>query len=182
MFEKEITRFRELFRLGICAVKEAARIYVQAIDTNCLAKGEFARQMPEIPAKAWSTLEQVGRGLMHERLLLLGGRVQDVMKGLPLSVQTDAIENGVDVLLHDGTVIKMKPENMVGSQLSQVFDGGSVRSLDAQRAWMESRRNYQLARLSQGDMRYRVEGCHLVILAPVSIEMGELRRILAQMK
>ena len=182
MFETEIRKFRELFALGISALREAARIYVRTIDTNGLAKREFARQMPEIPSAAWDTLEQVGRGLLHERLLLLGGRVQDVMKGLPLSSQTDAIENGVDVLLHDGTVMRMKPENLVASQLSQVFGGGCVRSIAAQRAWMESRRNYQLARLAQGNIRYRVEGCHLVVLAPVSIDAEELRRLLEQMK
>ena len=182
MFDTEIRKFRELFTLGISAVREAARIYVRAIDANSLAKREFARQMPEIPAAAWDTLEQVGRGLLHERLLLLGGRVQDAMKGRPLSAQTDAIENGVDGPLHDGTVMRMKPENMVASQLTQVFGGGSVRSIAAQRAWMESRRSCQLARLARGDIRYRVEGCNLIVLAPVSINADELRRLLAQMK
>ena len=182
MFEKEITKFRELFRLGISAIKEAARIYVRAIDTNSLAKQAFAKQMPEIPAQAWSTLEQVGRGLLHERILLLGGRVQEVMKGLPLSVQTDAIENSVDVLLHDGTVMRMKPENMISSQLSQVFDGGRVRSLAAQRAWMESKRSYQLAKHALGDICYRVENGCLIVLAPVSIGVDELRRLLEMMK
>lgn len=182
MFEKEIIKFRELFRLGVSAIKEAARIYVRAIDSNRLAKKEFARQMPEIPPAARGSLEQVGRGLLHERLLLLGGRVQEVMKGLPLSVQTDAIENGVDVLLHDGTIARMKPESMVGSQLSQVFGGGEVRTIDAQRAWMESRRSYQISKHLQDSRKYRVEGCCLVVYAPVSIGLDELRAMLELMK
>ena len=56
MFEKEISKFRELFRIGISAVKEASRIYVKAIDRNAAAKQAFREQIPEIPYTAWTTI------------------------------------------------------------------------------------------------------------------------------
>ena len=182
MFEKEIRKFRELLHIGMSAMKEAAEIYVKVIDREPAAKQAFRELVPEVPSSAWKLMEKVGRGQMHERLLLMGGRIQTLLAALPLSEQTEAIENGLEVLLHDGNAMRIMPEALTQSQLSQVFGSGEIRSQEAQRAWMESRRNYQLARLAQGDMRYRVEGCHLVILAPVSIEMGKLRRVLAQMK
>lgn len=144
MFEKEISKFRELFRIGISSLKEAARIYVDALDHDIAAREIFQAANPEVPLSAWASLEKIGRGQMHEKLFLMCGRIQASLRPLPLSEQTEAIEKGIPVLLHDGSSMLMKPEAMTQSQQTQVFSNGTVRTIDAQRAWMESQRNYRL--------------------------------------
>jgi len=183
MFEKEISKFRELFHLGISAVKEAARIYVKAIDKDAAAKQAFREQVPEVPYTAWTSFEKIGRGQMHDKLLLIGGRVQTMLKTLPYSEQVDALDNGIDVLLHDGTTMRIMPESLTQSQVSQVFENGNIRTIEGQRAWMESRRDYDLpyARVPKNS-GYTVEGVVLVINAPMSFSITELKDILKRME
>lgn len=182
MFETEITRFRELFRLGICAVKEASRIYVRAIDRDASAKQAFREQIPEVPYTAWTSFEKIGRGQMHENLLLIGGRVQTMMKTLPYSEQVEALDNGIEVLLHDGTTMRIMPESLTQSQISQVFENGNIRTVEGQRAWMESRRDYDLPYVRSPKNDYSVEGMVLVINAPMSFSFTELKDILKRME
>lgn len=75
MFDMEIRKFRELLRIGMSAMKEASELYVKVIDREPAAKQAFRELVPEVPASAWKFLEKVGRGQMHERLLLMGGIV-----------------------------------------------------------------------------------------------------------
>ena len=182
MFEKEIRKFRELLQIGISALKEASQVYVKAIDKDPAAKQAFCEQLPEIPKAAWSSFEKVGRGQMHEKLLLFGGRVHNLLRSLPLSEQADALENGIELLLHDGGVMRVMPEALTQSQVSQVFGDGGIRDLDAQRAWMESRRDYRLpyARAPRND--YKVEGSLLVVNTPMSFRLADLLDIIARME
>ena len=85
MFEKEIKKFRELFRIGISSLKEAARVYVSALDHDTAAKEIFQAANPEVPLTAWASLEKIGRGQMHEKLFLMCGRIQAALRSLSLS-------------------------------------------------------------------------------------------------
>ena len=182
MYEREISRFRELLRIGVSALKEASQVYVKAIDRAPEAKQAFRELVPEVPASAWASFEKVGRGQMHEKLLLFGGRVHNLLRALPLSEQTDALENGILLLLHDGGSMRVMPEALTQSQVTQVFGDGGIRDLDAQRAWMESRRDYRLpyARVSRND--YKVEGSLLVVNTPMSFRLADLLDIIARME
>ena len=182
MFEKEIRKFRELLRIGISAMKEASQVYVKAIDRDPAAKQAFSEQLPEIPKAAWSSFEKVGRGQMHEKLLLFGGRVHNLLRTLPLSEQTDALENGIELLLHDGGVMRVMPEALTHSQVSQVFGDGAIRGLEAQRAWMESRREYRPAYCRAPRDGYTVEGTVLVVSEPMSFRLDDLKDIISRME
>ena len=182
MFEKEIRKFRELLHIGMSSMKEAAEIYVKVIDREPAAKQAFRELVPEVPSSAWKLMEKVGRGQMHERLLLMGGRIQTLLAALPLSEQTEVIENGLEVLLHDGNAMRIMPESLTQSQLSQVFGSGEIRSLEAQRAWMESRRDYRLPVRGVPEDAYKVEGALLVVNQPMSFRLAQLKDILRRME
>ena len=182
MFEKEIRKFRELLQIGISALKEASQVYVKAIDKDPAAKQAFCEQLPEIPRAAWSSFEKVGRGQMHEKLLLFGGRVHNLLRSLPLSEQADALENGIELLLHDGGVMRVMPEALTQSQVSQVFGDGAIRGLEAQRAWMESRREYRPAYARTPRDGYTVEGALLIVSEPMSFRLDDLRDIISRME
>ena len=182
MFDREIRKFRELLQIGMSAMREASELYVKVIDREPAAKQAFRELVPEVPASAWKFLEKVGRGQMHERLLLMGGRVQTLLGTLPVSEQAEAVENGVEVLLHDGGTMRIMPENLTQSQLSQVFGNGEVRSLDAQRAWMESRRDYRLPPRGVARDAYKVEGALLVVNQPMTFKVEQLKEILSRME
>ena len=81
--------------------------------------------------------------------------------------ETEAIEKGVPVLLHDGSSMMMKPEAMTQSQQTQVFFNGAIRDLESQRAWMESQKNYRLPRNPLASGGYKVEGSLLVVRAAI---------------
>lgn len=182
MFEKEIKKFRELFHIGISSLKEAARVYVSALDHDTAAKEIFQAANPEVPLTAWASLEKIGRGQMHEKLFLMCGRIQAALRSLSLSEQTEAIEKGVPVLLHDGSSMMMKPEAMTQSQQTQVFFNGAIRDLESQRAWMESQKNYRLPRNPLASGGYKVEGSLLVVSVPMTFSLEHLREIIGTME
>ena len=178
----DIQRFRTMFSAGIESIKEAAKIYVSAIDRCSGAKAAFREALPQISHVLWADLEKVGRGQIHEKLLLCSGRSAQMMRTLNLSEQTEILDHGVQLLLHDGTIISVMHENLTQSQISQVFVSGHVRSVEAQRAWMESQREYKLPQPIIFKDRYKIEGNLLVVSAPTSISCSDLKKIIAQME
>ena len=178
----DIQRFRTMFSAGIESIKEAAKIYVSAIDRCSGAKAAFREALPQISHVLWADLEKVGRGQIHEKLLLCSGRSAQMMRTLNLSEQTEILDNGVQLLLHDGTIISVMHENLTQSQISQVFVSGHVRSVEAQRAWMESQREYKLPQPIIFKDRYKIEGNLLVVSAPTSISCSDLKKIIAQLE
>ena len=75
-----------------------------------------------------------------------------------------------------------KENNLTQSQISQVFVSGHVRSLGAQRAWMESQREYKLPQPMLSKAKYKIEGNLLVISVPTAISCSDLKKIISQME
>ena len=175
------SQFRDLMAFGLKNIVSACRIFVSEIDAG--NRDAFIAALPEFPAAAWSRFEAIGRGTMHERLFYMPpGRAVNHIAALPCSEQKRIIENGVEYLTADNDTLIVKIENITPDIAAQVFlpDGG-IRSLGAQRAWLESRKNRQAAPAAVDAPRVEIRGGKLVVNGPVTLGKKELLAYLQQM-
>jgi len=137
--EGYVKKFREAVERGVNAIEEAAQVYAAALDEHPAAASEFAARCPGIPATAWAGFEAVGRGWVDKRLLWGGGAAQRALKYLPISMQRQALDGGVELLIGSGESLIVNVDNLTADQCRQVFAKDRIRDLGAQRAWVESR-------------------------------------------
>lgn len=177
--EKMIEEFKSLIQTGLESIAKASAVYVKAIDDNPNNHQRFADACPLVPASAWSGFEAVGRGWLDYRLLLNGGTANKIMRKLPRSQQTAALDNGVELLLGDGDTLMVKVENLTPKQAKQVFASDHVRSLGEQRAYIESLHAPQPKVYKPS---YTIKRGVLHINAATKLTRKEITRILMEME
>jgi hypothetical protein len=136
-----VEEFKQAMSQGLSKIYEACKIYVSEIQKG--NKVQFQKSLPEIPEQAWIKFELIGRGQLHQRLLYGGGAAQSAVSVLPMSQQEDVINNGVELLLTNGETLNVSVENLTRLQIKQVFNSGNIRSIAAQRAWLESEKTHK---------------------------------------
>lgn len=179
-FTAEIEKFRKLFSEGVAAIKEAAAIYVKAIDSDAEARNVFKMALPRISAQLWNDLEKLGRGELHEDLILCCSKSAIHIKKMPIKDQTKIVENGVPLVRPDGSIKSVKYDSLDGAQTAQVFDGDKIRSVADQMTWIRSQGT--VTNKSTAFRKYRIEGKKLIITGPTSLSMSELKKIIVQME
>ena len=177
--EKMIEEFKTLIQAGLESIAKASAVYVKAIDENPKNHMRFAESCPLVPASAWSGFEAVGRGWLDYRLLLNGGTANKIMRKLPRSQQTSALDDGVELLIKDGDTLRVQVESLTPKQAKQVFARDHIRSLGEQRAYLES-----LYAPTPKEYRpsYTIERGVLHINAATKLTRKEVTRILMEME
>jgi hypothetical protein len=175
---RSIKAFRDAMNKGISLIADAARIYVEAIDKEPEAKAKFIEACPDVPRHAWRSFEQIGRGLIDQRLLYGGGNAQAELRRLPVSTQKEVLDKGVKLLTKRGDHMMVKVENLTTAQKAQVFDKHNVRDLAAQRSWQEDRQRSIV--VENETPAYEVKGGRLVVFKPCKISKQELAIILSE--
>lgn len=87
-------------------------------------------------------LAKVGYGKLDHRLLADRSAAGLRMRKLPMGLQTQLLDNGVElVVLKDGTAetLRCETKHLSAEQVRQVFDNGAVRTPEAQRVWLLKR-------------------------------------------
>jgi len=138
--EKSMEAFSEALKQGINKIYEACKIYVEAIDNDPTMKERFIERFyGEIPVSTWSTFEKVGRGHLHHKLLFGGGHNKEYFKRLAHSDQ-DMIMSGelLPLLTASGDTLMVDAREITTDQAKQLFNKGSIRPVDKQRAYIES--------------------------------------------
>lgn len=122
---------------------ELAHEYAQALDVRPELRAELIEAGH--PAELIDRIERFGRGQIHERIVLNSARWARRVMLLPLSAQTDLIENGVEVLDVNETDHRMiQLDSLSAKQVQQVFTAnGSVRTLAEQRTYLREQRAKQ---------------------------------------
>lgn len=133
-----IEEFKTLIENGIASIVQACEKYVEALDSDKDANEKFHSAFPMIDEATWANFELIGRKLMHHKLLFTGGKAINKLKLLPYSQQEVALEKGIDLLVSNGDILKVKPDCMTPFQIKQIFDGEHIRSLPQQKAYLES--------------------------------------------
>jgi hypothetical protein len=137
---KEIERLQKLLVTGIAEnIEKAAHIYVKVVDKHPHAAKAI---QDAVNFRHWGRLEAVARGALDPRLFFDFTIQANRLRSMPLTVQKNAIDNGVKVYIAEGEHLNVKLENLTRDQANQVFDGKNMRIRDeaAQRAYLESKK------------------------------------------
>jgi len=139
-YHAQITQAEELTRLLVTNpgrdIRQAAEIYAQMLRKTPKA-AERIKQ--EVPFKHWGRLEAVAMGALDPRLFYDFSVGASVLRQMPLSIQKDVIDSGVNVTIGDGEHLIVQHQNLTREQAYQVFDARNkcLRSEGGQRAYLE---------------------------------------------
>lgn len=174
-----VNEFKKLFEYGISKIVEACKIYVEEIDKG--NKKQFQELCPDVHPSAWSKFENIGRGVMHPKLLCLDSVIERPLSKMPISVQTEAIESGVDVLVEGGNVLHVQVKNLTPLQSKQVFAKNYIRDTASQRAWIESKKTEDVIPV-ENIQSYEVKKNKVTIFKPTIFTRHDIVRILSEME
>lgn len=134
-----------------------------------------------IPDLVVTKLELLGRGRVLPQLMLASYPAASFLPRLPLETQSRAVNEGVDVLLTSGDTLRVTADNLTRQQCQQVFDNMSLRSVSAQRAWIESEKTSQdLKRAPKAHGLYQVRGNKVLIPGACQLTQKDLVRMLSE--
>jgi len=182
-----ITEFVALVTQGIECWKKAGEIVVRLLDEHNMTIADIAETSELLTEDIVTRFEQLGRKQLIPCLLVADYPAARHLVRLPYSEQKRAVETSVDLLVCEGkdtSVLKVSVENLTHTQCRQVFDGDQVRSIGAQRAWLEDRRATQEIRdvLSSPGALYQVRGRKVVFKRPCELSAGQLAQIISEIE
>ena len=180
-----IGQFAELVFKGIELWTQAGKIAAEAIDADPEWPEKVKTTHPEISLDVVYAFDRIGRGQLHPKLLVNDCPGYVRLRNLPLPEQERFIENPVDLLVKTPggwETLRVSVLNLTPAQARQVFDKKSVRTLAAQRAFLESDTTQKELAKSAKDEPYRVVGNSLVILQPCKLDRRDIARLLVEME
>jgi len=182
-----ITEFVALVTQGIECWNKAGEIVVRLLDEHNMTIADIAETSELLTEDIVTRFEQLGRKQLIPCLLVADYPAARHLVRLPYSEQKRAVETSVDLLVCEGkdtSVLKVSVENLTHTQCRQVFDGDQVRSIGAQRAWLEDRRATQEIRdvLSSPEALYQVRGRKVVFKRPCELSAGQLAQIISEIE
>lgn len=125
------------------AIQEAAKIFAAATKADPNFRAWALENAPNGCRRTLLDLEGVGNGLIDARLL--GGEVKNSyqLRSLPMPDQQKFIEGSIEVLTENGETLLIAGQNLTQDQFRQVFNRTHIRSLEEQKAWIESQKTKQ---------------------------------------
>jgi hypothetical protein len=137
-----IAAFTDLINKGLECWKAAGEIVVSLIDDHEMGLEDIAAASKYLSQDIVGRFEQIGRKQIIPDLLVASYPASNYMLRLPYSEQKRLTENSVELLIageKESSSLMVTMENLTTDQCRQVFEGNKVRSLAAQRAWLEDR-------------------------------------------
>lgn len=183
--DNRFERIVELIQQGISAWAEAGRLIAEGIDENKNFIDELCSKHPMLSDGIVRRFEQIGRGTIDARLLVTENPGAVRLRQLPIQLQQKHLSEPVEVLIKTDSgweTLRMDVMNLTRDQAAQVFTADGVRSVAAQRAFIEDRAMKQAAPLAAAELPYRVNGRKLVITNPCTLTSKDLARVLAEME
>jgi hypothetical protein len=182
-----ITEFVSLITQGIECWNKAGELVVQLLDEHQMTISEIAETSEFLTEDIVTRFEQLGRKQLIPRLLVADYPAARHLVRLPYSEQKRAVEASVELLVLEGkehSLLKVAVENLTPAQCRQVFDGDQIRSIGAQRAWLEDKRSAQEIRevLDTPTPIYQVRGKRVVIKRPCELTAGQLAQIISEIE
>lgn len=185
--QNQVSEFVSLVAQGIECWNKAGEIIVQLLDEHGMTIAEIAESSEFLTEDIVTRFEQLGRKQLFPRLLVADYPAAKYIIKLPYSEQKRVIEGSVELLVLNGkesTTLMVKPENMTPAQCRQVFAGDQVRSIGAQRAWLEDKRSMKeiADAIINSDALYKVKGRRVVFLRACELSAGQLAQIISEIE
>jgi hypothetical protein len=171
---------------GIANWKKAGDMVVNAIDHGGMSLQSIADSCGSecITVEVLAQFERIGRKQVMPQVFALPCAAQKYLERLPYSEQQRLLYGAVPVvLIKDGKVdvLEVSVKNLTRYQCKQVFNSGGVRSVEAQRAWLESEREKKTAQMSSPrQVPWIVKQGKVVFTEPCEINRHDLATILSQ--
>lgn len=172
---------------GIEAWKQAGEIVCSLVDAGGMTLTGIAERIGGgVSENVLAQFERIGRGQLLPKLLVAEYPAARKLQTLALSEQRDALEHGVELLvLRDGgqtETLRVQADAMTPKQVKQVFARGSIRSLGAQRAWLEEQRAAESTSAGKvGATPWVVRGRKVFFREGCEVSSHELTAILSQL-
>lgn len=174
-------QFCRLIQQGIDAWTDAGKLLVAMIEAEPNARQTILDLNPDVTEEILARFEAIGRNQLHPKTLLNNSPGMRRLRALPFSEQTKFLQQPVPVLIKTQAgvdTLNVAVKNLTAQQAMQVFTPNGVRSAEAQRAWIESRRNGK--RPAQGTP-YTIKGGKVTFRADCEMTARELAQVLAQL-
>jgi len=177
-----IPQLKALINDGLESWAKAGQLITEAIDKHDSSITEIA-EIAGLPPKVIATLEKVGRGQILPSLLIATYPAASALPRLPYSEQKKAVEDGVELLLDNGDTLLVRAENLQPEQVNQCINGGSIRTIAAQKAWMEERNSKNALRNAKPvNSPYNVKGGKVYINGACELTRKDLMRMLNEIE
>lgn len=184
----QITEFVALIAKGIECWTKAGEIVVRLVDESGMTIETIADQSNYLTEDIVAKFEQMGRKQLVPELLVLDYPATRHIAKLPYSEQRRLLDGTVElmVLTEKGSdTLRVATENLTSAQCRQVFDGNTVRTVAAQRAWLQDRQQEERMRaaiVDQAQLPWRIKGRRVVFAHACEMSARELAHILSQME
>lgn len=179
--------FVSLITKGIECWTQAGELVVKLIDEHDLSVQDISQASEYLTDEIVGRFEQLGRKQIIPNLLISDFPASKHLFRLPYSEQKRLIDGTVELLVVTDTgteTLMVQTENLTPSQCKQVFDRTAIRSIGAQRAYLESKK--EEARMTsvihESESFYKVRGRKVIFTKPCEISSRQLAQILAEIE
>lgn len=171
---------------GIECWCKAGEIIVQLMDEHDMSIADICERSEYLTEDIVSRFEQLGRKQIHPNLLVADYPAAKYLVRLPYSEQKRAVEEPLDLLILEDqqtNTLKVSVENLTTQQCRQLFDG-HIRSVGAQRAWLQNRQTEQEVNsvVRRSNDIYRVRGKRVFIMQPCEMTARQLANIISEIE
>jgi hypothetical protein len=187
--EQRLDEIEKLFIEGLnMTLQKVGELVVDAIDADPDKFYESIKARPGwiLNSHAISMLERIGRHQLHPNLALMSGSGPERLKKMPFSLQEKHLTESFELLIlnEDGSTDKILValSDLTPAQVAQLFDRDTLRSLPAQRAWLESERAKRAQPKPTVKAGYKIVGKRVTFYEECTLSARELARILAEIE
>jgi hypothetical protein len=185
--ESLVHEFVSLINKGIECWSRAGEIVVKLIDDHGLSVSSIAGASQYLTDEMVGRFEQLGRKQIIPNLLISDFPAAKHLFRLPYSEQKRLIDGQVELLLitdQGPETLVVETENLTPSQCKQVFDRTALRSIGAQRAYLESKKeeNRLTSAIHESEPFYKIRGRKVVFTKACEISSRQLAQILSEIE
>lgn len=179
-----ISTLKEAIETGIQSWEMAGREVVKLLDIDRMTLEEIATMANSdfITENVLAQFERIGRQQVLPKLLVMDFPASRYLQRMPMSEQVRLLDGAVDLLVirDNGTdTLSVRSRDLTKDQSKQVFSKDGVRSLGAQRAFIEDRR--KKIPCSTSTPSWQIKSGKVIFNSTCELTRQELAVILAQM-
>lgn len=183
--DQTIEQVLALIKQGVEAWVKAGKLVAQAVDEDPDFIDKVCAKCPDISPEVMLRFDQIGRNRLYPKLLLSDSPGVKKLFRLPYALQERYSEKPVELLISENDSTKtlhVDVRNLTADQARQVFDKSGVRSVAAQRAWLESMKRSSPVVDAMADVAYVISGKRIILKKDASFTARELARILSEIE